>query len=104
MKSVTSSLVMPLLAITFALLARPWLATNGVPPAQGALLAGAAAGALSYYALTAKKERAAASQAVFVGLMVAQTVLVPRSNSVTAAAGFVISVVMLVLYLKTIEQ
>jgi hypothetical protein len=104
MKSVTASLTMPLLAIAFALLARPWLAANGVAPAQGALLAGAAAGALAYYALAAKHARAAASKAVFVGLIVAQTVLVPRSQSVLAAAGFVISVTILFMNLRMIEQ
>lgn len=104
MKSLTASLTMPLLAIAFALLARPWLATNAVPPAQGAVLAGAVAGALAYYIMTAKQERAAASKAVFVGLIVGQTVLVPRSKSVTAAAGFVISVMTLFLYLQMIEQ
>ena len=103
-QSLTASLAVPLLAIAFALLARPWLATNGVPPAQGALLAGAVAGALAYAVLAGKRERAAASKAVFVGLIVGQTVLVPRPNSVAAATGFVISVTVLFLYLQMIQQ
>jgi hypothetical protein len=104
MKSVMASLTLPLLAIAFALLSRPFLATHGVPPAQGALLAGAVAGALAYHLLVTRHVRAAASKAVFVGLIVGQTVLVPRSDSIMAAAGFVISVTVLFMNLRTVEQ
>lgn len=104
MKSTLASLALPLLAIAFALLARPWMATNGVPPAQAALLAGAVCGALSYALMVSKHVRAPASKAVFIGLIAGQTVLVPRSDSILAAAGFVISVTVLFLNVQTLEQ
>lgn len=104
MKSITASLVLPILAITLALVARPHFAMQGVHPAVGALAAGSAIGALSYAVMTSKADRAAFSKAVMIGTFAAQTVLVPRSKNMTDAMGFVVTVTLLFLYVQMIEQ
>jgi exosortase/archaeosortase len=98
-------LVLPLLAVTFALVARPHLATTlALKPWVAALLAGAAYGLFAYSIMVSRGTRAAESRAVFMALVVAQTVLLPRAKTLGAAIAFVISVTLLFIYVQNIEQ
>ncbi len=98
------TLALPIVAITFSLLMRPFLTVRGVHPATGSVLAGAAFAAASYHVLKSQRARAASSKAVFIGLVVAQHFLLPRRQNLTSAAAFVLSVTLLFLYLQRIEQ
>ena len=102
--SVVTRLVLPLLAVSFALVSRPYLSSFGLKPWTAALAAGAGYGVFAYAVMASRGARAAASRATLMGLVVAQTVLVPRARSLGAAVGFVITVTLLFIHVRNIEQ
>lgn len=103
--SILPKLVLPLLAVSFALVVRPRLATRlALKPWVAATAAGAAYALFSYAVMAQRGTRAAESRAVFMGLVVAQTVLLPRTRTLGAAVAFVLSVTMLFIYVQNIEQ
>ena len=103
--SIVLKLVLPLLAVSFALVVRPHMATRlGMKPWAAAGAAGVAYALFAYAVMSRRSTRAAESRAVFMGLVVAQTVLLPRTKTLGAAAAFVLSVTMLFIYVQNIEQ
>lgn len=103
--SLVLKLVLPLLAVTFALVVRPHMATGwGLKPWVAATVAGTAYALFAYAVMAQRGSRAAESRALFMGLVVAQTVLLPRAKTLGAAAAFVLSVTMLFIYVQNVEQ
>lgn len=97
-------LLLPISAITFARLMRPYLTLQGLHPAAGSLVAGALFAVLSWHLLSAQRVRAATSKAVFIGLVVAHTFLIPRTQRLSSSLAFVLSVTLLYLSLQHIQQ
>lgn len=103
--SIVLKLVLPLLAVSFALVVRPHLAaTWGLKPWVAGLAAGLVYALFAYAVMVQRGVRAPESRAVFMALVVAQTVLLPQTKTLGAAAAFVISVTMLFIYVQNIEQ
>jgi hypothetical protein len=104
MPSVVAAVVMPLVAITFSALARPWLIQRGLHPVTAAALAGLVFAAGAYRVLTDQGARAVVSKAALLGFVVAQSTLIPKAKSVSGAIAFVALVTILTINLRNIEQ